>query len=167
MVLVGAAGAGKSTLAERWFADAEILSSDRLRGQISGDPADQSVSRAAFAILHRQLAARLDRGATSVVDATNLDPRGRRALIRYAAAAGTPATAIVLDLPATLVLARNAGRADRVVPEAVVLRQLARLRRIMADDRLRSEGFDRVVRITDPDAVDALRIVRVAASGER
>ena len=36
VVLVGAAGAGKSTLAARWFAPGEILSSDACRGLVAG-----------------------------------------------------------------------------------------------------------------------------------
>ncbi len=53
VVLVGAAGAGKSTLAARLFATDEIVSSDALRAVISGDEADQRVSGVAFRILHR------------------------------------------------------------------------------------------------------------------
>ena len=44
VVLIGAAGAGKSTLAARLFAPDEIVSSDALRAVISGDEADQRVS---------------------------------------------------------------------------------------------------------------------------
>ena len=71
---------------------------------------------------------RLARGQLTVVDATNVSASSRRALLARAAAAGVPATAIVLDLPAEIVLARNAARRPRVVDEAVVRHHLARLR---------------------------------------
>ena len=71
-----------------------------------------------------------------------------------------PVTAIVLDLPATVVLARNAARAERVVDPAVVRRHLAAVRTTVDDGRLAAEGLDAVVVLTTPEAVETLRIER-------
>jgi predicted kinase len=160
VVLVGAAGCGKSTFAAHHFAPAEILSSDAFRGLISGDPSDQSATRAAFAALHAALDRRLRDGRLTVVDATNVQAPARRQLTRRASSAHVPAVAIVLDLPEGLVLARNAGRADRVVPEEAVRRQLADLARTMKAGVLEAEGFHAVVRLVDPADVDVLTVVR-------
>ena len=59
VVLVGPAGAGKSTLAARHFAPDEVLASDAIRAELTGDPADQRATRRAFELLHRRLDARL------------------------------------------------------------------------------------------------------------
>jgi protein phosphatase len=162
IVLIGAAGSGKSTFAARHFADDEILSSDRFRELISGDAADQGATRAAFGRLHRELTRRLAGGMLTVVDATSLEPFSRRALLVRASAAGIPATAIVLDLPEETVLARNAARTPRVVDEGVVRHHLARVRAALdgpAPPLLR-EGFTQVVVLRDPDEVDRVRIRR-------
>jgi len=161
VVLVGAAGSGKTTFAARHFATDEVLSSDAYRGYISGDPTDQRATRAAFAALHRDLATRLRGGRLTVVDATSVKPAARSALLRLAASAGVPAVAIVLDLPPELVLRRNALRANGVVPEEGVLRQLGDLRRSLDSGLIAAEGWRQVVRLTDPVAVDTARVVRL------
>ncbi len=165
VVLVGAAGAGKSTFAARQFAPDEILSSDTYRGYVGGDPEDQRATRSAFAALHKALRSRLVRGRLSVVDATSVRPAARSALLRLAASAGVPAIAIVLDLPAELVLEQNRRRSAGVVPDDVVHRQLEDLRRSIDSGLLAAEAWRLVVRLADPGAVDAVRVVRVPPTG--
>ncbi len=162
VVLIGAAGAGKSTFAARNFAPDEILSSDRFRATVSGDEADQGATQAAFGRLHCELAKRLAGGRLAVVDATSVEPSSRRALLARAAAAGVPATAIVLDLSAEVVLARNAARRPRVVDVDVVRHHLARLRASLDGPApsLFREGFAQVVVLRDPSEVDNIRIRR-------
>lgn len=165
VVLVGAAGAGKSTFAARHFAPADVLSSDAYRGYISGDPSDQAATRTAFAALQRELGRRLRNGRPTVVDATSVQPHARSALLRLAATAGVPAVAIVLDLPEAVVLERNRRRASGLVPDDAVRRQLDVLRRSIDSGLLDREAWSRVVLLTDPQAVDAVRVVRLPRSG--
>lgn len=163
VVLVGAAGSGKSTFAARHFAPGEILSSDAFRAMVSrsGDETDQGATRAAFKRLDRELARRLASGRLTVVDATSVEPAARRALLARAKDAGVPAVAIVLDLSAEAVLARNGSRA-RVVDEAVVRRHFGRLRAALdgPDPPIWREGFVRVVVLRDPATLDAVMIRR-------
>ena len=162
VILVGAAGSGKSTFATRHFRPSEILSSDAMRALISGDEADQHATDAAFGRLHRELERRLGDRLLTVVDATNVERRARRALLARAVAAGVPSLALVLDLRPAVVLARNAARTGRVVDEVVVQRHLSRLRSWL-DGRgggPRAEEFDQVVVLRDPREVDEVRIRR-------
>jgi predicted kinase len=167
VVLVGAAGAGKSTFAARHFAPEEVLSSDAHRAAISGDAADQRVTGSAFAALHRALARRLGAGRLTVIDATNVTASARRALLERAKRAGIPAVAIVLDLDPDLVLARNRARTGRIVPDDVVARQLAHLDQMLDADALAAEGVAAVFRLADAAAVDGVRIVRTGRNVPR
>jgi predicted kinase len=160
VVLVGAAGSGKTTFATRHFASDEILSSDAYRERLAGDPADQRVTRAAFAALHDDLRRRLAQGRLAVVDATSISARARHALLRASASAGVPAVAIVLDLPIDAVVARNAARRGRVVPEAVVRRHLRDLAAGGSDADLLAEGFASVTRLRTAAELDVARVAR-------
>lgn len=160
VVLVGAAGAGKSTLAARLFQPGDVLSSDAYRELVAGDAADQSATRTAFAMLHRELDRRLARGRTAVVDATNVTAFARRGLVRRATAHGVPAVAVVLDLAPALVLARNATRLGRIVPERAVRDQMRELERALRRGALEHEGFAAIHRITNAEALDRLTVER-------
>jgi predicted kinase len=159
VLLIGAAGSGKSTFAARHFRSDDVLSSDALRGRLSGDEADQSRTRTAFAILHREAGKRLAAGRLVVVDATNVERAARLSLLRLGAAAGVPVVAIVFALPAALTLQRNAAR-DRVVDPAVVERHAAKLAALLEVDGLAAEGFAAVHVLRSADGVDAVRVER-------
>lgn len=162
VLLVGAAGSGKSTFAARHFGADEILSSDRYRELVSGNEADQGATRAAFGRLHRELDRRLAAGLLTVADATNVEPKARRALLARAQAAGVPTSAIVFDLPASTVLGRNAGRRPRTVDERIVRRHLDRLRATLdgPDPVIGREGFAQVVVLRDAADIDGVTIRR-------
>jgi protein phosphatase len=166
VVLIGPAGAGKTTLATRLFARSEVLSSDALRAAVSGDEADQRANRPAFGILHREARERLASGRLVVVDATNVEPSARATLRRLADIARVPSVAIVIHLPVSEVHGRNARRAGRVVPRDVVDRHLARLGELGATPaviaaRLRAEGFTTVHVLSSTAEIDAIEVRRV------
>lgn len=158
VLLVGAAGAGKSTFASRTFPPEAVLSSDAFREAVAGDAADQSATRSAFAALDRALDHRLAARRLVVVDATNLTAAARRTIRGTAARHGVPVVAIVLDLPGALVRRRNATRRGGQVPDAVVARHLALLAAILVRAELAGEGYARLVHLRDPDDVDRLTI---------
>jgi protein phosphatase len=170
VALVGAAGAGKSTLAARSFRPDEVLSSDALRAAVSGDPADQRVTRTAFGILHREVALRLMAGRLVVVDATNVERPARTGLLRLARRQGVPAIALVIATPTAEVHARNAARPGRVVPAEVVDRHLAQLARLgttpqLVRASLLGEGFAAVHVLVSTTELVGLTIERVPLHG--
>jgi predicted kinase len=150
VVLIGVAGAGKSTIAKRWR-PSQVLSLDAYRALVSDDETDQDATADAVRVLHTVLAARLRRGLMTVVDATNVEATARRPLLDLATAHGVPAVAVVVDTPLSLARARNATRPGprgntrwgRRVPAAVITEQHRQLRASIP--RLREEGFADVV----------------------
>ena len=161
VLLIGAAGSGKSTFAARHFRSDEVLSSDALRGRLSGDEADQSRTRTAFAILHREAGKRLAAGRLVVVDATNVDRAARLALLRLGAATRVPVVAIVFALPGALVLERNAGR-ERVVDPSVVEHHLAKLGALLDAGGIAAEGFAAIHVLRSAADVDTATVERGA-----
>jgi protein phosphatase len=154
VLLIGPAGAGKSSFAARNFEPDEIVSSDELREAIAGDAADQSRNRAVFGAAHRAVARRLVRGLTTVVDATNLERSARRPLLGLAAHHGSPAVAIVFDVEPTAAIDRDRRRRGRTVGPDVVARHVEALRWLLASGHLAEEGFKAVHRLVGTEAID-------------
>lgn len=162
VVLAGAAGSGKSTVAQRLFRPADVLSTDAFRELVAGDAADQSASAAAFSLLRHALDERMKRRRRTVVDATNVSRRDRRRLVGVARRHDVPAVALVLDLPLATCQRRAAGRTERPVDPDVVARQHEALRRSLSG--IDDEGFDQVVVVDDEEALDQLTVELVPAA---
>jgi predicted kinase len=158
VVLAGPAGCGKSTFASDHFSPAEVLSSDRFRELVAGDAADQGATAAAFSLLRHALDERAKRRRTTVVDATNLTRRERRRLVGVARRHQLQSVAVVFDLPLETCRQRAADRTDRVVPEDVIARQHATLRRQLAG--IDDEGFDQVLLLRSVDEAENAHVVR-------
>ena len=158
VLLVGAAGSGKSFFARKHFKATEIVSSDALRAAVSDDEADQSASGDAFELLHLIAAKRLRRGKLTVIDATNVQADSRRTLLALAKRYTAPAIAIVLNLPVEVCLAQNALRTGRKVSTEVVEKQIADLASSLTG--LGNEGFGHVYVLETIDDIQAAAISR-------
>lgn len=157
VLLIGPAGAGKSTFASRHFAPTEIVSSDRMRGMISDDESDQSVTRQAFRLLHILTRMRLALSRMTVIDATSIQAESRSSLIRLARGYSVPTVAIVFDHSLETCLSNNLRRSHRIVNEEAVRRQHAAMSGIL--DRLESEGHAAIHRIDQDSRVAVIRSV--------
>lgn len=164
VVLVGPAGAGKSTFASRHFGETEVVSSDRCRALVADDEGDQSATRDAFDVLHTIVERRLRRGRLTVVDATNVTPEARRPLLALARRAHVPAVGIVFDLPLEVCVERDARRERRAGAEAIE-RHLADLHRSLG--RMGREGFRNVHVFRTPEEVDDATVLRVPLPSNR
>ncbi len=142
VVLVGPAGSGKSTWAAEHLAG-HVVSSDALRGLVGEGEHDLRASADAFAVLDDVVDRRLRRGLTTVIDSLGNDVTRRARAREVAARHGTPCVAVVFDVAAREVKARNRARPSPV-PEAVLRRQLGEWPDVMA--AVDAEPFDAVHR---------------------
>src|SRR3989338_9472142 len=77
VLIVGLPGSGKSTFATKHFPLDSIVSTDRLRQEMSNNPGNQVISGRAFAVANEIVDSRLSQGKIVVVDAQNLAENNR------------------------------------------------------------------------------------------
>jgi protein phosphatase len=158
VALVGPSGSGKSSFARKHFRSTEVLSSDFCRGLVSDDENSQAATNDAFEVLYFVASKRLAAGKLVVIDATNVQPEARKAIIALARQYHCIPVAIAFDLPEKLCHDRNRDRPERTFGPHVVRQQSQQLRRSLRN--LEREGFRRVHVLHSADEVDAAEIVR-------
>src|SRR5262249_12291664 len=121
---------------------------------VCDDESDQSFNGAAFGLLHHIARVRLAARRLAVIDATNLETRARRRLLRIASDNGVPSVAIAFDIPLGECRERNRARSKGVVDEDVIILHAARFEWAMA--RLRLEGYERVYILNEANLNDVV-----------
>lgn len=149
VLLIGSSGAGKSTFSSSHFQPTEVVSSDRCRAMISDDESDQTINAEAFGLLHQIARLRIQQRKLTVIDATNLQFRARRPLLRMARAHKLPIVAIVFQVSLETCLTHNQARSERQVSEEVLeLHQQQFAETLLRLDR---EGYGQIYVIEKPD----------------
>lgn len=145
---VGPAASGKSTFLRDAFDEYAVVSSDKMRHFLTGDPTNQKCSQRAFKLIHEAIRERLCSGMTTVLDATNLHARSRQPLYAIAQELGVPTVALVFDRSLDHCMENNQRR-DRRVPEHVIAKHYASMGDALQG--LRLEPVTRVIRIPQVD----------------
>ena len=157
VVLIGPSGCGKSTFARKHFKSTEILSSDFCRGLVADNENDQAATKDAFEILHFIARKRLALGRLTVIDATNVQPEGRKPLVTLARDFHVIPVAVVLNVPERICQERNQQRPDRDFGPHVIRNQARDLRQSLRG--LEREGF-RHVHVLAPNEIEQVAIER-------
>lgn len=129
-ILSGLPASGKTEWAKNYlFFDpkAVIISPDQIRGELTGDVADQSRNDEVFLIAIRRYRLHLLTGKDIIIDATNLTTSERNQWIHEAQEFGAGWEVVELRTPFLVCLWRN-WRRKRTVPFKVMWRMWGKLR---------------------------------------
>lgn len=112
VLMVGPSGAGKSTIIAQHFDAYEVVSSDAIREELTGDFNRQDYNPLVFKELNHRIRIKLDLGERVVVDATNLRKQDRQSITSIGAQFGVPIYYIVVNRPIEEKLATQGWRAS-------------------------------------------------------
>lgn len=142
-VMVGISGSGKSTFASglRASLKAELVQTDAIRAELTGNAEDQSQNGKVFAIAKSRINDYLSSGKNTIIDATSLDVKARKDWIDIGKANNAEMRAYFVDTPVDVAKRQNASR-TRKVPEFVINKQASKLQ-----SPTKAEGFDSVTTI--------------------
>ena len=142
-VMVGISGSGKSTYANglKTSLKAELVETDAVRIELTGNAEDQSQNGSVFAVAKKRVNDYLSQGKNTIIDATSLSLRDRKDWIDIGKANNAEIRAYFIDTPVSVCKAQNNKR-ERKVPEWVIDKQASKL-----FGPTKSEGFDSVITI--------------------
>lgn len=141
VVLVGPSGAGKSTFCEKHFHPHEVVSTDAIRQELTGDFRRQDRNDLMFDEFHRRIVWKLQAGCRVVADATHIRDGDRKRTAQIGLDLGVPVVYVVINrsLPAKMSSAgwRETVRTNgRPLVEADDETFLANEKKILAGDNL-------------------------------
>ncbi len=158
VVLIGAAGSGKSTFAAKHFRPTEAVSSDYCRALIGDDETDQSATTDAIDLMREIAARRLKHRKLAVIDASNIRAADRKRWVQLAREFYAPPVAIVLDPSVEVCVARNKQRAERASGGKLARQMTAELRRGLGG--LHREGFRQVCMLDSVESIESVVVAR-------
>jgi predicted kinase len=139
-VMIGISGSGKSTYANglKTSINAELVETDAIRLELTGNSEDQSQNARVFEIARKRINDILSQGKNAIIDATSLSIKERKDWIEIGKANNAEIRAYFIDTPVSICKSQNNKR-QRKVPEWVIDRQAGKL-----FPPTKSEGFDSV-----------------------
>lgn len=150
-LMVGLSASGKSTLAKALakFHNADLVSSDAIRGELSFVE-DQSRNEEVFNIFHKRIRDGLNAGHSVIADATNITIKSRKQIIDIAKRIpNVEIIGVLMATPWEACIARDCGR-EHEVGEDVIVKQLKKFQIPFYE-----EGFDDIVVVrTMPQSYD-------------
>jgi len=146
IVLIGPSGSGKTTFATQ-FSPHEVVSTDALRVELTGDHRRQDMNDLVFNEFDRRISMRLEMGGRVVADATHIRDSTRRRTAKLAQKYGAKVVYVVFDRSIAAKLHKAGWRADvRVDGKELIVRDdetfEANERKILAGDGIADVVID-------------------------
>lgn len=142
-IMVGPAGAGKTSFIEKNYPDDCVVSSDRLREYYCGDFREQNRNTDVFNALHRIVRTRLECGLPTIVDATNIRRKDRMAVARLAPD-GVGVRYIVINRPMSEKVRDGAHRNSVMIGDQTLVEKHESVFRSNLRDILNGDGLPNV-----------------------
>ena len=138
--MIGISGSGKSTYAYglKTSLRAELVETDAIREELTGNASDQSQNYKVFQIAKKRVNDFLRQGKNVIIDATSLSTRDRKDWIKIGKDNEAEIRGYFIDTPIDVCKSQNRKR-SRKVPEEVIDRQASKL-----ESPTKFEGFDSV-----------------------
>ena len=128
VIMVGIPGSGKSTIAKKIANnETQIISTDKIRGEINGSEESQSNTKEVFNEYHRRIDENLKNGELTIADATSIQDYARQNLYTIAQKYNRPIRIIIMNISLEQSLAQNNKR-DRKVLEEVIKKMFNELK---------------------------------------
>lgn len=149
-VMVGISGSGKSRYSnglktslsiENGGVGTELVETDAIRLELTGNAEDQSQNGRVFAVAKARVAEILGMGKNVIIDATSVSVKDRRDWVNIGKTKGSEVRAYFINTSVAKAKTQNAKR-DRKVPDWVIDKQFAKL--VPPSE---SEGFDKITTI--------------------
>lgn len=99
VVMVGPSGAGKSTFVSNTFESYEVVSSDAIRQELTGDFQNQNFNNIVFEEFHRRIRLKLQLGERVIADATHLRKKDRLKTAQIGVDFHVPVYYIIINRP--------------------------------------------------------------------
>ena len=160
VVMIGPSGAGKTSFIEAHFRAGEVVSSDAIRIEMTGDVRRQDKNEQVFEELRRRVLAKVAVGQRVVIDATHLRDKDRKNSAELGLLMDVPVTYVVVNRSVESKL-QTGGWRNKVRMKGGIGLIESHEQTFVANEKkiLNADGFGKKVMVVDT-RVDQFRVVR-------
>ena len=161
IVMVGPSGAGKSSFIEKTFSSYEIVSTDAIRKELTGDIRNQHVNSLMYDEFVHRIRTKLSIGERVIADATHLIKKDRLRTANIGAEMHVPVFYFIVDRPLEEKLATGGWRLDICIKNKNIVEYYHDIFKSQEHEILLGDGMATVIdtRVTKDEGGEDIAIV--------